>query len=137
MKEFNLENEPKIRAGFKAPDDYFDGFEQRLLPRLEEQEPKVITIFARRKNWFLAVAAILVLAVLIPVAALYETQSDAVDTNSIENYLANHSAISDDDLADMLDDADIQKLSLDLNVDDKVVEDLLSTNANLEEYLIN
>lgn len=137
MKEFKLDNEPKIEAGFKTPDGYFDGFAERLTLAPEAPEPKVVSIFIRRKNWFLAVAATLVISILIPVAALYQSQPDALDTNSIENYLANRSAISNDDLADLLDDADIQKLNVDLNVDDKAVEDLLSSNANLEEYIIN
>ena len=50
MKDFKLDNHPKINSGFKTPDHYFDDFSEKILHRLEEKESKVISIFYRRKN---------------------------------------------------------------------------------------
>ena len=50
MKTFKLENEPKIESGFKTPDHYFEDFSAKIMQQLPENEPKVISIFQKRKN---------------------------------------------------------------------------------------
>ena len=55
---------------------------------------------------------------------------------TLENYLSNHASISSDDLAELLNEEDIQKMRLEYKFEDKAVEDILSTNSNLEEYII-
>lgn len=49
MKEFKLENEPKITAGFKTPDHYFDTFSAKVLEQINEREVKVIPLYKRKK----------------------------------------------------------------------------------------
>ncbi len=137
MNEFKLENQPKIKSGFKAPDNFFDDFSARVIQRLPEHEPKVISLFSRKKTWMYAVAAILIIAISIPIYTTIVTQQNALDKTTIENYLTSQDAISDDELANLLDDDDIQKMKLNFNIEDKAIEDLLSTHSNLEEYIIN
>ena len=50
MKTFKLENEPKIESGFKTPDHYFEDFSAKIMQQLPENEPKVISIFQKRKT---------------------------------------------------------------------------------------
>jgi hypothetical protein len=38
MKTFKLENEPKIKSGFKAPENYFDDFSEKVLQQLNKKE---------------------------------------------------------------------------------------------------
>ncbi|GAA6767265.1 hypothetical protein AAFH68_32140 [Flavobacterium sp. CGRL1] len=52
MKEFKLENEPKITAGFKTPDHYFDTFSAKVLEQINEREVKVIPLYKRKKSHF-------------------------------------------------------------------------------------
>ena len=137
MNEFKLENEPKIKSGFKAPENYFVDFSAKVIQRLPENEPKVISIFSRKKTWIYAVAAILIVAVSIPIYTTIVTQQNDLDKTTIENYLTSQNAISDDDLTNLLDEDDIQKMKLNFNIEDKAIEDLLSTHYNLEEYIIN
>ena len=137
MNEFKLENEPKIKSGFKAPENYFVDFSAKVIQRLPENEPKVISIFSRNKTWIYAVAAILIVAVSIPIYTTIVTQQNDLDKTTIENYLTSQNAISDDDLTNLLDEDDIQKMKLNFNIEDKAIEDLLSTQSNLEEYIIN
>jgi len=66
MKAFKLVNEPKIETGFKTPDDYFENFSVKMMEQLPASEPKVIYIFQKRKNIILMVAAVLVIALMIP-----------------------------------------------------------------------
>ena len=137
MNEFKLENEPKIKSGFKAPENYFDDFSAKVIQQLPENEPKVISIFSRKITWMYAVAAILIVAVSIPIYTAIVNQQNALDKTTIENYLTSQDAISDDELANLLDEDDIQKMKLNFNIEDKAIEDLLSTHSNLEEYIIN
>ena len=137
MNNFKLDNEPKIETGFKTPDHYFDDFSAKVLQQLPENEPKVISIFAKRKTWLFAVAAVLILALSIPIMNTFETQQTVLDKTTLENYLTNHAAISDDDLVDLLDEDDIQKIKMDYKIEDKAIEDLLSTNSDLEQYIID
>jgi hypothetical protein len=37
MKAFKLENEPKIKSGFKTPDHYFENFSKNLMHELPEK----------------------------------------------------------------------------------------------------
>ena len=137
MNEFKLESEPKIKSGFEAPENYFVDFSAKVIQRLPENEPKVISIFSRNKTWIYAVAAILIVAVSIPIYTTIVTQRNDLDKTTIENYLTSQNAISDDELTNLLDEDDIQKMKLNFNIEDKAIEDLLSTNSNLEEYIIN
>ena len=44
MKEFKLDNNPKISPGFSVPENYFENFSSKLLQELPKNEPKVISI---------------------------------------------------------------------------------------------
>lgn len=135
MNAFNLENQPKIKSGFKTPDGYFENFSEQLLAKIGQDEKPVISIFQRRRNWFVAAAAVLIIGIAIPFMNRMTNDSQSVDENAIENYLAYQSNISQYDLINLLDKEDIEALESDLKVDDAVVESALSDNTNLENYL--
>jgi flagellar basal body-associated protein FliL len=137
MKNFKLENEPKIASGFKTPENYFENFSARVMQQLPENEPKVISIFARRKTWIYTAAAVVVLGLIVPVYNQFSNNSSEIDATTLENYIAYNTTISDADLVNLLDENDIQKISIDLNIEDKTLENELSANANLEQYILN
>lgn len=137
MKTFKLENEPKIKSGFTTPENYFDDFSAKILQQLPNNEPKVISIFSNRKTWIYAAAAIFVLALTVPVYNNYQTKSAEIDAVTLESYISYHSTVSDADLVNLLDENDIQKMNVDLDITDKNIEDELSANKNLEQYLLN
>jgi hypothetical protein len=137
MKEFNLENEPKINSGFTCPDAYFDTFSGRILARISyEKEVKVLSLSKSRKPWYYAVAAVIIMLLSIPIYNRLATNTDSIDSAALDNYLAYHS-ISEDVIVDLLDQEDIDKMAMELNVDDGVIEDILKSNSNLEEYIID
>jgi hypothetical protein len=137
MKTFKLENEPKIEPGFKTPENYFDTFSARVMQQLPEKEPKTISLFSRRKTWIYAAAAVLVLGLSIPIYNNFYSRSSKIDEATLENYISYHSSVSDMDLVNLLDEKDIQKIKIDLNIDDKVIENELSENNDLEYYILN
>ena len=66
MKEFKLDTNPKIRTGFKTPELYFDTLSEKVMQQLPKKESKVISIFRNKKHIVLMVAAIFVMALLVP-----------------------------------------------------------------------
>ena len=137
MKDFKLDNEPKITSGFTMPDDYFETFSEKILAQLPKQEPKVISIFSSRKTWYYAAAAILVLMLSMPIYTKYSANSEEIDSATLENYIAYQSTISEDEIVDLLEQEDLDKMKLELNVDDKEIEEALKSNTNLEQYIID
>lgn len=82
----------------------------------------------------MAAAAVLIIGFAIPF--LNKPANNAsIDGESLENYLAYQSTISQYDLINLLDKEDIEALESDLKIDDAVVESALSDNTNLENYL--
>lgn len=133
MKDFKLE-ENKILSGFKVPEDYFGQLSQKVELRLAAQ-PKVISLY-RKKNFAYAAAAVLVAALGITAYNAITVQDRNTDAAAIENYLAVQ-ASTEDNLVELLENEDLEKLSSDYPLDDKTVEDLLSHNTNLEQYILN
>lgn len=138
MNDFKLDSNPKITSGFKIPESYFDNLAEKVTARLENEEPKVISFFDRNKRWLFSVAAILVIALSIPIVSeLQSNEEQMTDTAEIENYLTRRSTLTEDDLVNLLEQEDIDKLKIDNNIDSETLEDLLINNNNLEQYITN
>jgi hypothetical protein len=137
MKTFKLDNEPKLKTGFTVPENYFEDFSARIMQQLPPNEPKVISIYARKKTWMYAAAAILILALSIPIYTNFLSDSSEIEDATLENYIAYQTNVSDAELVSLLDDQDIQKISVDLGIEDFTIENELSHNNNLEQYLLN
>ena len=137
MKSFKLDNEPKITSGYTTPESYFDSFTYKVLTKLPKEEPKVISIFSRRKTWYYAAAAVVVMILSVPVYTNYFSDSQEVDAVALEDYINNHTTISEDEIADLLDQEDLEKMKLELNFEDEAIEDILLNNNDLEEYIID
>ena len=135
MKAFKLENEPKIESGFKTPDHYFDHLSAKVLEQLPENEPKVISLFQKRKTVIMMVAAILILALMIPIYTTISTNSKELDETTLENYLAYQSNLNQYDLISELETEDITKMQPISSPEDKVIEDILTTNSDVEQLL--
>ncbi len=136
MKTFKLENEPKIESGFKTPENYFEDFSIKMMAQLPENETKVISIFQRKKNLFLIVAAVLVLALMIPALSNFYNNKQEIDSNQLENYITYQSNVNQYDLINGLESSDIKNIKISMSIEDKTIEDVLSANANLENLLL-
>ncbi|RKS02323.1 hypothetical protein [Flavobacterium sp. 102] len=137
MKPFKLDNEPKITSGFTTPEGYFDSFNAKILRQLPSEKPKVISIFSRKKTWYYAAAAVVVMMLSIPVFNTFKTSPEEIDAIALEDYLNNHTTISNDEIANFLDKEDLDKMKLELNLQDEAMEEILLNNADLEQYLID
>ena len=136
MNDFKLDNEPKIKAGFKIPENYFENFSEKVLKQLPKEELKVISIYKKPKIWLTAVAAVLVLALGIPLYSLFTTNNTELDEATLENYITIQSNISQYDLIALLEKEDLENMKIDLNLEDETLEVLLINNSNLEQDII-
>ena len=136
MKEFRLDNEPKITSGFKTPEGYFDDLSEKINANLPKNEPKVISIFQKRKTWMYGIAA--VLAISLSVVFYQQSQStETLDADFLENYIARNTTVSEYDLLELLEKEDIEKIQIDLDIQDDILEETMINNTNLEHYIIN
>ncbi|RZJ67577.1 MAG: hypothetical protein EOO50_04650 [Flavobacterium sp.] len=135
MKPFDLENHPRIEPGFKAPENYFDDFEDRMFEKLETREVKVVPLFKKYRVAVYAAAAVLLLALLIPLFNSV-SQPTELDDATIENYLAYQSGINQFDLLTVLEPQDIEELKTEIPVADEAIEDYLST-SDIENIIID
>lgn len=134
MKEFKLENKPKIESGFKTPEHYFENFSEKLMQNLPANEPKVISIFQRRKRALMIAAAILIMALMVPI--LYNTTANKeLDEATLENYLSYQTNMTQFDLINALESDDIDNINTTIALEDKTIEDMMATNPDLELLL--
>ncbi|MBS7254625.1 hypothetical protein [Flavobacterium branchiicola] len=136
MKAFKLENEPKIKSGFNSPEHYFDDFSAKVLQQLDnEKEVKVIPFYKRKNVLTMAAAAVVFIALMIPIVNNYNATSKELDEATLETYLSYQSNLNQYDLIQNMDTKDIQKLSKNVAIEDETLEDILATNPNIEHLI--
>lgn len=134
MKEFKLDNEPKIASGFQIPENYFEKFSNELSSKLPMHQPKVISFWDRNKRMIYGAAAVLVISLTIPLANQLQNNT-SLDSVDLENYIANQTSLTNDDIIKLLDEDDIATIEINSSIEDQAIEDVLSQNKNLENYL--
>ncbi|HOZ75586.1 MAG TPA: hypothetical protein PLS51_10890 [Flavobacterium sp.] len=137
MSKFEIDQQPKTSSGFKIPEHYFDDFSSKMLQKLQDEDRTVIPINRKKSNWMYAAAAVLVVSLSIPFYNILKKPTLELDNTTLENYITDHSGISDADFVELLDEKDLEQISIDSGIEKDAIEDLLSTNTNLESYLIN
>ena len=136
MKEFKLDNNPKICSGFSVPENYFENFSSKLLQELPKNEPKVISIYQKKKKLLFAVAAVLILALSIPIYNALISSNNELDNTSIENYLTYQPNITQYDLISELEDEDLLTLNESSPTDNTIIEEHLLKEGNLEQLIL-
>ncbi len=136
MNKFKLDKEPKIDSGFKIPENYFETFSKKIQIQLQEKETKVVPLISKRKKWIMAVAAILILALMIPVYNKIEASKIELDETTLEDYITDQTSINQYDLVSLLEEEDIQNIKVELPIENETIEELLYSNSNIEHYII-
>jgi hypothetical protein len=136
MKPFKLKNEPKIESGFKIPDHYFENFSSKMIQQMPKHEIKVISIFKKKNYVYFVAAAVLVIALLVPALYNSSTNSSEIDSVALENYITYQSNVNQYDLINNLGEEDIKNIKVNIAIEDKAIEDVLSLNSNLENLIV-
>ena len=138
MKQFDLENNKEMKSGFKVPENYFEQFEAKMMEQIsKEKETKVVSLFYRKQVWISSIAAVLLLAIAIPVYFNMAKENN-LDAGTIEVYLSQQQGIGITELSKHLTDEDIAELENNLSINESnsdAVEDYLSESENLDYYI--
>jgi hypothetical protein len=135
MNEFKLDNEPKIRTGFKVPDGYFESLTDKVMQQIPEPEVKTIPLYHSFTTWYAAAAAVLLLAFGAGLYFKPGTGETQPDNSAIESYLVYQANISNYDLYQSLDDDDIKDLEQSIVISDDAIEEYITVQGNYEYYL--
>ncbi len=138
MKDFNREKQSHIKSGFKVPDGYFDSFSEKVMSQISseslDEDTKVISFLGRNKKWMLSIAATFI--VLFSVSYYFDNITKSTsETSEIEHYIVTDSTITDDDIASLLNEQDIQKLNVDYILEHNSTENIDLETLNFEEIL--
>ena len=133
MKPFKLDQHHKIKSGFTVPENYFENFHASLLQQIEP-EPKVIRLTSNRNDWY-AAAAVFVMALTIPAINSITSNFGQTDVAALDNYFT-YTDISDDQIVELLEKEDIDKIKIDFQLEDAAIEDALQT-GNIENYILD
>ena len=141
MKEFKLDNLPKIESGFKAPNQYFENFAQQFMDNLPQEETNVIPLFQKRKVLAMVAAAVIALFLIVPIFYSEPTIAKEIDSATLENYLSYQTNINQYDLINALDEEDINNIKKNVAIEEntignEAIEDILITNGNLEHLIL-
>ena len=138
MKQFDLENNKEMKSGFKVPENYFEQFEAKMMEQIsKEKETKVVSLFYRKQVWISSIAAVLLLAIAIPVYFNMAKENN-LDAGTIEVYLSQQQGIGITELSKHLTNEDIAELENNLSINEAnsdAVEDYLSESENLDYYI--
>ena len=135
MNEFNLNSNPKITTGFRTPDNYFETVNEKIMQKITIQQHPVIPLYRRKTTIWYAVAAILVIALMIPAINYYNNPLRQVDTATLESYLSYQSNINQYDLINELDMQDVNQLNKSISLENEALEEALILNPNIENYI--
>lgn len=134
MKEFKLDNHPKIKPGFIVPEKYFEDFSARVMAQIGMPEPKVVSL--HKHSWIYAAAAVLALALAIPGINMVASVKNRNETLALENYIA-YAGISNEEIVELLETEDIEKIKIDYPIDEAQIEDALYSGPDAENYIID
>lgn len=143
MKNYDLENNDKIRTGFIIPEHYFEQFEAKMMQQISTQkttvkEVKVVSLFYRKQVWMSSIAALILLAIAIPVYFNMAKENN-IESHSIENYLADQQHVNENEIIEHLSEEDINALEnslIALTNENDAIENYLSESEYLD-YIVN
>lgn len=143
MKNFDLENNDKIPTGFNTPENYFEQFEAKIIHQIsakqtEKSAVKVVSLFHRKQVWMSSIAALILLAIAIPVYFNMAKENN-IESHSIENYLADQQHVNENEIIEHLSEEDINALENSLSTstnENDAIENYLSESEHLD-YILN
>lgn len=136
MTDFKLNNDPKIEPGFNIPENYFDTLSENIFSQLPSKEIKKIGFTEKLNIALLPIAAILIIALCLNIYNRLQIQNQNIESQAIVNYIASESEIPSYEIISLLNEDDIQKMKIDLDIENKIIEDEL-VDHNIEHYVLD
>ena len=137
MEKFTFNEHKKLATGFKVPEAYFDDLADRVMQRLNHEEPKVVRFYKRPKVAILVAASVIGIILAMPLYNLYQKHFLCIDEAAVDNYLAYNSTMTDTDMVYLMNNQDIQLIDISQDIDKETIENELTDIENLEQYILD
>ncbi len=134
MNEFKLNKKPKLKAGFRTPEGYFEAVSDKIFEKAT-RKTNPISVFRMSERWKMAAAAILVIGVFVPVYMTLSKNAFEAEAPTIENYIINNTNINQYDLINELESEEIENINVNLNIDGENMDAILTSNTNFENLI--
>src|SRR4051812_15009836 len=103
MDDFKIKENQKLQSGFEVPEFYFEAFSEKMMAQISNRNTAVIPLANNKRKWYLAAAAILILALSITIVQKMSTKIIDPDAETLENYLASANT-TEHNLVELLDE---------------------------------
>ena len=125
------------KTGFTMPKGYLNEFENKLIHNLSKQDTKVISIYRKRKFYYvIGIAASLILMVSLFMNRDHTVVFDELDVATMEDFILDESSSSD--LASLFsEDDDIESLFNTTYYSDNELETYMLENITIEDLIEN
>ena len=125
--------------GFKMPEGYLGNVEGKLFDSIknETDEPKVISLFNKKRLMYLSGVAAAVLILFTVYLNQSPEANQELDIEMVENYIIDQN-ISTYELASLLTEEELQSINTDIleeTFEDEDLEDYLIDNVDLENII--
>lgn len=135
MKKFRVDEHQKLHSGFHPSEIYFEGLRNEIIEKINEIPAKNKPVYRLTTIWY-GVAAVLIVGLGVFFLNQDATVTiDEIDNQSIENYLAATSSVSSYEIIGLMDSKELDEMQVDVDIESQQLEDLLTTNPNLENYI--
>ena len=115
MKQYDLENDEKIKSGFVIPEQFFEDFEANILNKINKKEVEIISMYHKPKFWISGIAAIFI----ISLCTTFYYSSQDLNKNQNDDLLAFENNITNEDIIEHLTDEDITAIEQSILVYDE------------------
>lgn len=132
MKDFKLDNHPKIPSGFTTPTGYFDNLEPKLMEKINVEKKPVVIRSLNFRRVVVGMAAVFIL--LFGITFMFKTQNNIPDEEQIENYLSQN--LNTYDMMALMEDGDFKNFDIELNLDNEIIENQIY-KYNYIDILLN
>ena len=136
MKKISLANAPKIETGFKIPEDYFDILNESVQLKIANKDSRVLFIHRSKKIGYSIAATITLGLISIPIINYY-TNQNKINAKELEEYITYNSSISEDEIINLLEKEDIEKIKIYPTLKETEIEDALQNNTTQDQYIID
>ena len=132
---FNVRKKKKLKNSYRFICFYIKSVYLCVAFTIRSYETPIYSLFTKRKIVLFAIAAVFIIALSIPLVNLINVKTAEVDAIILENYLTQQADITDEDIAELLDEENIDHIKIDVKIDNSELEDILISNPDMEEYL--
>ncbi|MFC4635610.1 hypothetical protein ACFO3O_16990 [Dokdonia ponticola] len=125
----------KKTTGFTVPKGYFANFPEKVLQQTAKPT-KVVSLF--KTKWIYAVASVAAILLFLFILEPFDTKYtfDAIENDTIAEYLETNTVLSAYDVGELLTDEELENISNTIQLEDTEVLDYLDTITDPYDLMI-